>query len=355
MKKLNTKISILIAVLSVFIYQGCDTPEPIACFSYEPSIEIKTGEKVTFTNCSENADIYEWNFGDGTTSIAPNPEHIYTEANNYKVILIAQNESKSNQKEITITVIEAEIELDNPASYDLPIDWNNHYINEFTPDGDWPEETTADYSISISDGVYSMTSFDTVNTWFFWTNSIGMPAENENYDYEIYYKIDYDHLNQGSGIFSSLIETSFDFYFFLLTPYEGTVFYTFGNKNNNPWDKEFIGTGGIAGDYNKLTIRKYKNTLYYFINEVFKDSIPFEGNYGQKFGFILGAGSKITTEWISIWKMDLSATVNASEKSVPKADRAKSQINSKDAITQKRSIPSGIQAKKIPGKMPVFK
>ncbi|MFA6402153.1 MAG: PKD domain-containing protein [Salinivirgaceae bacterium] len=355
MKKLNTKISILFAVLSVFIYQGCDTPEPIACFSYTPSIEIKAGDIVTFTNCSENADIYEWNFGDGTTSIAANPEHIYTEANNYKVTLIAQNESKSNQKEITITVAAAEIILDHPTNYDLPINWFNHYVNEFTTDGEWPEETTSDYTLSISNGVYSMTSFDTVNTWFFWTNSKEMPAENEDFDYEIYYKIDDDSLNQGSGIFSSLIETSFDFYFFLLTPYKGTSFYTFGNKNNNPWDEEFTGTGGIVGDYNKLTIRKYKNTLYYFINEVYMNSTPFEGNYGQKFGFILGADSKITTDWISIWKMDLSATVNASEKSVTKADREKNLKNSKEGSTQKRSIQTGIQAKKIPGKMPVFK
>jgi len=354
-KKLNTKISILFAVLSVFIYQGCDTPEPIACFTYEPSIEIKAGDIVTFTNCSENADLYEWNFGDGTSSITANPEHIFTEANDYKVTLTAQNESKSDQMEITITVAASEIIIENPTSYDLPIDWINHYVNEFTTDGDWPEETTVDYTLSISNGVYSMTSYDTVNTWFFWTNSIGMPAENENYDYEIYYKIDYDNLNQGSGIFSLLSEITFDFYFFLLTPFENSAYYTFGNKNNNPWDEEFLGTGGIAGDYNKLTIRKYKNTLYYFINEVYKNSIPFEGNYGEKFGFILGADSKITTEWISIWKMDLSSQKVAGKKPSTNTDGANNQINSKKITTQKHSVQTGIQAKKMPGMNPTLK
>ena len=44
-----------------------------------------------FTNNSQNASNYYWNFGDGGTSTDQNPYHIYTATGNYTVFLIASN------------------------------------------------------------------------------------------------------------------------------------------------------------------------------------------------------------------------------------------------------------------------
>ena len=44
---------------------------------------------VIFTNNSQNANSYLWEFGDGTTSIADNPQHIYTTPGFYSVSLTA--------------------------------------------------------------------------------------------------------------------------------------------------------------------------------------------------------------------------------------------------------------------------
>ncbi len=52
-----------------------------------------TGEIVSFTNSSENATEYLWNFGDGTTSTEENPTHIYQQEGTYLVTLSAANES----------------------------------------------------------------------------------------------------------------------------------------------------------------------------------------------------------------------------------------------------------------------
>lgn len=44
---------------------------------------------VTFTNASQNATSYQWNFGDGATAAGANPSHTYTAAGDYTVTLIA--------------------------------------------------------------------------------------------------------------------------------------------------------------------------------------------------------------------------------------------------------------------------
>ena len=43
-------------------------------------------------NSSFNADSYLWDFGDGTTSNTPNPQHVYFESGNYTIRLTATNE-----------------------------------------------------------------------------------------------------------------------------------------------------------------------------------------------------------------------------------------------------------------------
>lgn len=53
---------------------------------------------VTFTNNSINADSYEWNFGDGSTSILENPTHTYNAVGIYTVSLIAKLGPVSNSK-----------------------------------------------------------------------------------------------------------------------------------------------------------------------------------------------------------------------------------------------------------------
>lgn len=46
---------------------------------------------VTFTNFSQNADDYFWNFGDGNTSNTKNPSHTYDCPGDYEVLLVANN------------------------------------------------------------------------------------------------------------------------------------------------------------------------------------------------------------------------------------------------------------------------
>lgn len=82
----------LLRFLSIFIYffsfNRCTNKTvepiiPIANFKYELG---KNGE-VKFTNTSQNANNYIWEFGDGESSSEINPVHIYKTENNYKIKL----------------------------------------------------------------------------------------------------------------------------------------------------------------------------------------------------------------------------------------------------------------------------
>lgn len=65
--------------------------QPQANFSSSNSTIQLPNAIALFTNNSQNANTYYWNFGDGTTSTDLSPFHVYTAAGNYTVTLIASN------------------------------------------------------------------------------------------------------------------------------------------------------------------------------------------------------------------------------------------------------------------------
>ena len=73
---------------------------------------------VQFTDLSENATAWNWDFGNGANSTEQNPTHTYYAVGNYTVNLTATNENGTNSTFATITVLEKPV----PAS-----DW------EFSP------------------------------------------------------------------------------------------------------------------------------------------------------------------------------------------------------------------------------
>lgn len=62
---------------------------PDAHFTYNPKTVYIPNQAVIFYNLSENADTYEWDFGDGSTSSEESPQHYYTATGEYNVTLIA--------------------------------------------------------------------------------------------------------------------------------------------------------------------------------------------------------------------------------------------------------------------------
>ena len=86
----------LILLASGFLFTGCERGAE-SCFSVS-NIKDTTGQLIQFTNCSNHADRYSWDFGDGTTSTEFSPSHAYTSPGSYKVQLIAYRGKDKNKK-----------------------------------------------------------------------------------------------------------------------------------------------------------------------------------------------------------------------------------------------------------------
>ena len=133
--------------LTVFNESGCSAldsvdvtiiSDPISDFEFSAD-ENNVG--ISFTNLSENADSYLWDFGDGTTSEEENPVHGYGAAGTYEVSLTAINscgEITSTQS-LTISedgVLAVNFDLDlsihpNPSSEILQVDNLNQEKRNF--------------------------------------------------------------------------------------------------------------------------------------------------------------------------------------------------------------------------------
>jgi len=88
---------LLIGMVTMVTFYGCKKDEedpppanPIASFQF--AISGTNFLEVTFTNFSQNATSYSWNFGDSQTSTETSPVHVYTAAGSYTVVLTAKND-----------------------------------------------------------------------------------------------------------------------------------------------------------------------------------------------------------------------------------------------------------------------
>lgn len=93
---------------------SCETREevipPTACFTISED-HIFVGETINFTDCSEDAQSYLWDFGDDNNSIMQNPGHKYNESGEFVVVLRVTN--KALQSEVNKTIYVSEIGNDD--------------------------------------------------------------------------------------------------------------------------------------------------------------------------------------------------------------------------------------------------
>ncbi|MBI4646502.1 MAG: PKD domain-containing protein [Bacteroidia bacterium] len=127
-------ISILVILAAMVI--SCKKP-PSASFTAFP-LSVSIGESVIFTNKSEDAVSYLWEFGDGITATQENPIHIYNSAGNFTVTLTAYSKKeKKEDKATAIIVVSQPLTITSPTSSS---NWNSgtYYYIEWTDNLDTP-------------------------------------------------------------------------------------------------------------------------------------------------------------------------------------------------------------------------
>ncbi|MCF6365117.1 MAG: PKD domain-containing protein [Bacteroidales bacterium] len=101
------KIKFIIPIL-LLTFSSCNrTPhynDVNACFVVTGDIHY-INEPVSFVDCSQYAEEYEWNFGDGTTSNQRNANHVYTLPGTYQVSLTANGYNTTETFTDVVTVL----------------------------------------------------------------------------------------------------------------------------------------------------------------------------------------------------------------------------------------------------------
>ncbi len=87
---------LLLLFTIIFGLIACNKQRPVACF-VEPSGVLEINEPITFKDCSELANQYEYTFGDGELSNDPSPEHKYANEGSFKVTLIVKGDKGEDE------------------------------------------------------------------------------------------------------------------------------------------------------------------------------------------------------------------------------------------------------------------
>lgn len=107
MKKFNTIFSLLLLLLPVFI-GGCKkdplTKLPIADFTFSGA-NATAPVNVSFTNLSQNATSYQWDFGNGQSSTETTPSVTYSVGGVYTITLTAKSDAGTNKITKTINIL----------------------------------------------------------------------------------------------------------------------------------------------------------------------------------------------------------------------------------------------------------
>lgn len=106
-------IKLCILAIGIFSFASCSDDEPTKIALFLPKADFAydaSSMAIAFTDKSENAVSYLWDFGDGETSTEQNPVHEFQENLEYTVLLtVANKDGATHQKTLKLDL------LDGPA------------------------------------------------------------------------------------------------------------------------------------------------------------------------------------------------------------------------------------------------
>ena len=100
---MKQKFLFFTAGIVIIIFSACQKNLPTASFTYS-SDSYEEGDTIYFTSTSSNADNFEWNFGDGSTSTVENPWHIFISTGSFEVKLKVTNDDGSDETSSSVTI-----------------------------------------------------------------------------------------------------------------------------------------------------------------------------------------------------------------------------------------------------------
>lgn len=128
----------LLAILTVMSCKRLPRPD----FTYAPMDNPEAGDTIQFTNLSEESTSFQWEFGDGNSSVEENPSYVYKRAGIVDIKLTAYNEEGEEAKTETVTMNQPTVlgffVYDSIGMDSLPgalvLVYDNDYDRDFKPD-----------------------------------------------------------------------------------------------------------------------------------------------------------------------------------------------------------------------------
>lgn len=181
---------LIIGAIAAIFTTACEI-HPYADFVVDDRF-VEPNELVRFTNVSENATSYHWDFGDGTYSNVPNPDHIYSHEGIYTVTLTA-NSRDGNVDMATLDVeVFYDVELEITAA-----EWNEYeeiefiipyaYVILYETLNDWYfDENAVVWGEADADGVIGFIGLKPQRYWV-WVEADDIAESGDHYDNSDFY------------------------------------------------------------------------------------------------------------------------------------------------------------------------
>jgi PKD repeat protein len=203
---------------------------PVADFNFS-GVNLRAPIQVSFTNLSENATSYSWDFGNGTSSTASSPKATYNDGGNFTITLTATNANGTNKitKNISIlkpyTKVGIEVLTINkyPATKVDGTDWDGSFSGTY-PDVYFEIVNSTDqssiYSLATTSRIENLRTVDLPKGWSSTVSGTAFCDLLKNVDFDVDL---YDFESLGTDEYIGTAEFQWSKISTTSTPYPSTV------------------------------------------------------------------------------------------------------------------------------------
>ena len=224
----------------------------------------------------------------------------------FAIIILLFSCGKDNNADVLKSIfIDKNTIIVDPTKYTgMNMNKDSIFVDNFNDNSNnWAIETNSDHSFAITNGNYCLSSYST-SFWLCYNSKIALP---DNYEIEIDFLITNNNVSndQKNGIIWGATSNLTDYYYLGL------------NNNLNYIIKSSSATPAIetpsapvviypADNYNKITLRKYLNNYYFFINENLAKTTVYNAPPGNMTGIFVGEQCSIKVDYIKFYKLSVS-------------------------------------------------